>query len=69
MASITTADAHGAHDHHHDEHHHELGFWQKYVFSTDHKVIGISVWHHRACSSCFFGFLLMLSCVGSWPIR
>jgi cytochrome c oxidase subunit I len=26
---------------HHDEHHHELGFWQKYVFSTDHKVIGI----------------------------
>ena len=27
--------AHG----HHEEHH--LGFWQKYVFSTDHKVIGI----------------------------
>lgn len=24
---------------HHD--HHELGFWQKYVFSVDHKVIGI----------------------------
>ena len=23
------------------EAHHELGFWQKYVFSTDHKVIGI----------------------------
>ena len=22
-------------------HHHELGFWRKYVFSIDHKVIGI----------------------------
>ena len=28
----------GAHDEHH---HHELGFWRKYVFSIDHKVIGI----------------------------
>ena len=27
--------AHDAHDHH------EPGFWQKYIFSTDHKVIGI----------------------------
>jgi cytochrome c oxidase subunit 1 len=26
---------------HHDHHHPELGFWRKYVFSTDHKVIGI----------------------------
>jgi cytochrome c oxidase subunit I len=25
----------------HPEHHKELGFWRKYVFSTDHKVIGI----------------------------
>jgi len=24
---------------HHD--HHELGFWKKYIFSTDHKVIGL----------------------------
>jgi len=23
------------------EHHHELGFWRTYIFSTDHKVIGI----------------------------
>lgn len=29
----------GPHDDHHD--HHELGFWRKYIFSTDHKVIGI----------------------------
>ena len=33
---------HAAHaDHAHDEHHHELGWWRKYVFSTDHKVIGV----------------------------
>src|SRR5919197_1421046 len=25
----------------HEVHHEELGFWRKYVFSTDHKVIGI----------------------------
>jgi cytochrome c oxidase subunit I len=29
------------HAHAHDPHHEELGFWRKYVFSTDHKVIGI----------------------------
>src|SRR5688500_8924135 len=30
------------HEAHADEHdHHELGFWRKYVFSTDHKIIGI----------------------------
>ena len=32
--SETTADAHGAHDHHH-----EGGFWSTYVFSLDHKMI------------------------------
>jgi cytochrome c oxidase subunit 1 len=26
---------------HHEDHHHEQGFLQKYVFSTDHKVIGV----------------------------
>src|SRR5690349_8195457 len=25
----------------HDDAHHEIGFFKKYVFSTDHKVIGI----------------------------
>ncbi len=29
------------HEEHAGEHHEELGFWQKYVFSTDHKWIGI----------------------------
>lgn len=30
-------DAHG----HHDDHHHEQSFLRKYIFSTDHKTIGI----------------------------
>src|SRR5256714_1473130 len=45
----------GAHDPHHE--HHELGFWQKYIFSTDHKVIGIQ---YGLTALCFllFGFSL-----------
>jgi cytochrome c oxidase subunit I len=49
-------------DHHHagvhDEHHHELGFWQKYIFSTDHKVIGIQ-YGVTALLFLFFGFSLI----------
>ena len=34
--------AESVHDAPHAEaHHEELGFWRKYIFSTDHKVIGI----------------------------
>jgi len=41
MATITPAvDTHG-HEHDHADVHHEQTFIQKYVFSTDHKVIGI----------------------------
>ena len=41
VATFGTA-AHGhAHEHAHDHAHEELGFWRKYVFSQDHKVIGI----------------------------
>ena len=49
-------DAHGDHGHHE---HQELNFWQKYIFSTDHKVIGIQ---YGFMSLCFmlFGFFLML---------
>ncbi len=36
MAEVATADV--AHDDHHHEH--EESFWSKYVFSTDHKIIG-----------------------------
>ena len=32
------AHGHAAPGHHE---HHEPGFWQKYIFSTDHKIIGI----------------------------
>ena len=58
MQSTTqTSHSHPAHDDHHD--HHEPGFLQKYVFSTDHKVIGIQ---YAVTALCFllFGFILML---------
>ncbi len=52
----------GHHEPHADagEHeHHELGFWRKYIFSTDHKVIGIQ---YGLCGLVFlfFGFCLMM---------
>src|SRR3954453_18060996 len=43
----------------HDAHHEELGFWRKYIFSTDHKVIGIQ-YGITALGFLFFGFCLML---------
>ena len=53
---MDSAAAH-THEEHHD--HHELGFWRKYVFSTDHKVIGIQ---YGLTGLCFllFGFSLMM---------
>src|ERR1051326_5946954 len=44
---------------HEAEHHEELGFWSKYVFSTDHKVIGIQ-YGVTALFFLMFGFILML---------
>src|SRR5512145_3550667 len=43
----------------HEVHHEELGFWRKYVFSTDHKVIGIQ---YAVTGMLFllFGFTLMM---------
>jgi cytochrome c oxidase subunit 1 len=40
---MSTASASLPHDHaaHADAHHHELGFWRKYIFSLDHKMIGM----------------------------
>ncbi len=43
----------------HDSHHDELGFLRKYVFSTDHKVIGIQ-YGITALLFLFFGFSLMM---------
>ena len=47
----------GAHDAHH--HHEELGFWRKYIFSTDHKIIGIQ-YGLTALLFLLFGFFLMM---------
>jgi len=47
------------HDVHSDSHHHELNFWQKYIFSTDHKVIGIQ-YGVMALIFLFLGFCLMM---------
>jgi cytochrome c oxidase subunit I len=50
-------------DHHgHDEHahaHHDPGFWRGYIFSTDHKVIGIQ-YGLTSLAFLLFGFFLML---------
>src|SRR6266849_2440054 len=42
----------------HEAHHQELGFWSKYIFSTDHKIIGIQ---YGMTALCFllFGFSLV----------
>jgi cytochrome c oxidase subunit 1 len=46
------------HPHVHEAHE-EAGFWSKYVFSTDHKIIGIQYGFTALCFL-FFGFCLML---------
>ena len=38
MAHVAEAHAHDAHGH---DDHHDPGFWRKWVFTTDHKMIGI----------------------------
>ncbi len=50
-----TAAPHAAHPTHHEE----LGFWSRYVFSTDHKVIGIQ-YTVTGLLFLFFGFCLMM---------
>ena len=42
-----------------DHHHVELSWWRKYVFSIDHKVIGIQYTITALCFL-FFGFSLMM---------
>ena len=53
----TTREVHhaGVHEAHHDE----PGFWRKYVFSTDHKVIGMQ-YGFTALLFLIVGFVLML---------
>src|SRR5256885_13254227 len=55
--TATTGNGHG---HAHDGHgHHELPFWRKYIFSADHKVIGVQ-YGVTALVFLFFGFSLMM---------
>jgi cytochrome c oxidase subunit 1 len=43
----------------HEAHHEEAGFWRTYVFSTDHKIIGLQ-YGVTALFFLMFGFCLML---------
>ena len=54
-AAVATHGAHGAHEAHHEA----LGFWRTYVFSTDHKVIGIQ-YAITGLLFLLFGFSLMM---------
>jgi cytochrome c oxidase subunit 1 len=49
------AHAHEAHAHHED-----IGFWRQYIFSTDHKIIGIQYGFSALCFMLFGFFLMML---------
>ena len=59
MAHDHAHDAHGHHDDHGHDDHHELGFWRKWVFSTDHKVIGMQ-YTVTGLAFLFIGFCLMM---------
>ena len=54
-----TTSAHTAQAGAHEAHHDEGGFLKKYVFSSDHKVIGIQ-YGVTALSFLFFGFCLVM---------
>ena len=58
-ASASVETHHEPHGHDAAHEHHELGWWRKYIFSTDHKVIGIQ---YGLCGLVFlfFGFCLMM---------
>jgi cytochrome c oxidase subunit I len=62
-APAPSSHGHAAHDDHgqddHGHEHHELGFIRTYIFSTDHKTIGIQ-YLIAGLSLLFFGFGLML---------
>ena len=62
-SGTSTAESANAHDH--DDHHHDLPFLKKYVFSTDHKIIGYQ-YGITALIFLFIGFYLMM--VMRWSI-
>src|SRR2546425_13178227 len=49
----------------HGVHHEEPGFWRRYIFSTDHKIIGIQ-YGLTGLLFLLFGFFLMM--VMRWSI-
>src|SRR6266705_2715396 len=49
----------------HEAHHEELGFWPKYIFSTDHKIIGIQ---YGLTALCFLLFGLFLVSLMRWQL-
>ena len=59
QATTDTTPHTGAHRPH-AAHHEETGFWRKYIFSIDHKIIGIQ---YGLTALCFllFGFCLMMT--------
>jgi len=60
MDASTSLETHPhPHQHEADHEHHELGWWRKYVFSTDHKVIGIQ-YGFTGLIFLLFGFSLMM---------
>jgi cytochrome c oxidase subunit 1 len=61
-SALPAQTGHGAAPHTHNDNgheHHQLGFWRSYVFSTDHKVIGIQ-YMVGGLTFMFVGFMLML---------
>src|SRR5689334_10794528 len=60
MDASTSLETH-PHPHQHEagHEHHELGWWRKYVFSVDHKVIGIQ-YGFTGLLFLLFGFSLMM---------
>src|SRR5437660_363730 len=58
-ASTSLATHHDPQRHDAEHEHHELGWWRKYIFSTDHKMIGIQ---YGRCGRVFLlvGFCLMM---------
>src|SRR5438309_6203559 len=58
-ASTSLETHHDPHAHAAEHEHHELGWWRRYIFSTDHKVIGIQ-YGVSGLVFLFFGFSLMM---------
>ena len=59
MSTAATTHAPDDHAHAHDDHHYDPGFWRKWVFSTDHKMIGIQ-YGTTGLVFLMFGFMLMM---------